>query len=204
MMQPIAAASALAPSMLAKLLPITELVEIPQEYLAVFVSVLSHRVRQFVVSLHILQFDGLCMGKLCPYHILQIVLGSGVGPLHAAQQRMTLPGGHTVVLVVVRADRLGVEAQLPRPVAPLDLGVDRPVRLLELLQVHPPHQLPAGQAVDGKHLGILHVGIVQADLPCFIVHGGSGLALVRPCRGRPLGSAFASSCPSAPGGQAGG
>ena len=92
---------------------------------------------------------------------------------------MTLPGVHTVVLVVVRADRLGVEAQLPRPVAPLDLGVDRPVRLLEVLQVHPPHQLPAGQALDGEHLGVLHVGVLQADRPCLIVHGGGGLAFVR-------------------------
>ena len=143
------------------------------------------------------------MGELRLHHVLQVVFGGGVGPLHAAQQGVALPGSHTVVLVVVGTNHLGVETQLPGSVAPFDLGIGRAVGLLEVLQVHLAHQLPAGQALDGEHLGVLHVGVLQADRPCLAVHGGGGLALVRPCRGRPLGSAFASSCPSAPGGEAG-
>jgi len=133
----------------------------------------------------------------------QIGFGGSIRPLHAAQQRVALSGGHAVVLVIIGPAQFRVEAQLASAVAALDLEADAAVALPELFDVHLSHQLPARKAVDGECLGVLHVGIAQGDGALPVTDGGRGLAVLRSRGGGPVGGGASAAARSAPGGEAG-
>ena len=132
----------------------------------------------------------------------QILFGTGIRALHAAQQRMALSRGHAVVLVIVGTAQFRVEAQPSHAVAALDLEADAAVALTELLDVHLPHQLPPGQAVDGERLGIPQVRVAQCDPALLVIDGGSRSAFLHRLGRRPVGRALHAARHSAPDGEA--